>query len=131
MLLSRATYSSACIHFHPFFILVPRGNRTHYPGVASAMLYQLSNMGPGDSARDTTTKKHPSSAITCLIFHHTMLRQSHCSLNQHFSISPLASVWILKNILWANSAHSFMALDKTIHSASVCRSMSHNNRIRI
>ena len=24
------------------FVLVPRGNRTHNPGVASAMLYQLS-----------------------------------------------------------------------------------------
>ena len=26
-------------------VLVPRGNQTHMPGIASAMLYQLSHMG--------------------------------------------------------------------------------------
>ena len=37
----RATCSSEFIHFHTFFVLVPDGNRTHIPGVASAMVDQL------------------------------------------------------------------------------------------
>ena len=41
----RATYSSECIHFL-FFVLVPCGNRTHNPGVASGMLSQLRLTGP-------------------------------------------------------------------------------------
>jgi hypothetical protein len=49
MLLFRVTYSSECIHFHTFFILVTCGNQTHKPGVASAMLYQYT----GDTQEHT------------------------------------------------------------------------------
>ena len=41
----RLPVASACV-FTYVFVLVPRGNRFHNPGVASAMLNQLSHTGP-------------------------------------------------------------------------------------
>uniref|UniRef100_A0A8C7HCJ4 Ecotropic viral integration site 5 like n=1 Tax=Oncorhynchus kisutch TaxID=8019 RepID=A0A8C7HCJ4_ONCKI len=58
-LLSRATYGSEFIHFHTFLFVgtgPPRGNGTHNPGVASAMLHQLSHMGPPPTHTHTPVK---------------------------------------------------------------------------
>ena len=47
MLLSRATYSSECTHFHTSFLTGPPWeSNPDNPAVASAMLYQLKHAKP-------------------------------------------------------------------------------------